>query len=71
MRSMRPPKRSPSIAISDAPPGTLAKMPVVLSSRASLANATPEMYPRAMANKAPITSSHHRSPTCRMTYGVK
>ncbi len=41
MRSMRPPKRSPRIDISDAPPGTLAKMPVVLSNRARRASTMP------------------------------
>ncbi len=43
MRSMRPPKRSPSVAISAAPPGTLAKIPVVRSRCARRASATPEM----------------------------
>ena len=71
MRSIFAPKRSPRIAISAAPPGTLAKKAVVLSVPVKRARMRPPIQPSAVASTAAAISTCHCDNTWSATCGVK
>src|SRR6185503_17366662 len=71
IRSTRAWKRSPRIAISTAPPGTLAKNAVFASTPEARLRTQPPRTPRKMATAAAAISSHQCALTSRPTTGVK